>query len=60
MIADLRAKLQKILIKEAEEYISEDLLDTIVLDMSRVADSYINKLINKYKKEVDKIGRAHV
>lgn len=53
MIADLRAKLQKILIKEAEEYISEDLLDTIVLDMSRVADSYINKLINNYKKEVD-------
>ena len=50
MIADLRAKLQNILIKEAEEYISEDLLDTIVLDMSRVADSYINKLINKYKK----------
>ncbi|PTL16780.1 hypothetical protein BUZ08_09510, partial [Staphylococcus gallinarum] len=51
MIDDERNYLKKLLYEEKNYDINSQLLDTIILDMSRIADSEITNIINKYKKE---------
>ncbi|HAR2823333.1 site-specific DNA-methyltransferase [Staphylococcus epidermidis] len=51
MIDNKRNYLKKLLYEEKLYDIESQLLDTIILDMSRIADSEITNIINRYKKD---------
>lgn len=48
-----REKIKQTLEKMKSYKIEDSLLDTIVLDISRIADKEITKIINEYKKKTD-------
>lgn len=51
MVDNKRNYLKQLLYEEKFYDIESQLLDTIILDMSRIADSEITNIINRYKKE---------
>lgn len=51
LIDNKRNYLKKLLYEEKLYDIESQLLDTIILDMSRIADSEITNIINRYKKD---------
>lgn len=53
MIAEKQNYLKTLLYEEKNYDIDLQLLDTITLDMSRVADSEITNIINRYKKDIN-------